>query len=215
MRLISIRLAFNCRGGFWSFGIPCIVDLSDLALFLGYWLDAGTGIRKLGDLLVEHEDPIHVLLTHSHWDHIQGFPFFEPIHQPDREIHICRSLPQGDTEFNGVLEQMNGHNFPLPYDTLPSRTHYMEDPASFFDAHDFAFSRKILNHPGGGYAYRVDADGASLAFVTDNELDPPDQPATSYAWPSVAVWTSWCTMPSTPRTTCRTSTAGGIPWYPR
>lgn len=149
--------------------------------------DAGTGIRELGYRMAQHADPIHVLLTHSHWDHIQGFPFFTPIFQPDREIHVCRSLPEGDTAFAGVLEQMNGHNFPVPYTQLPSQTRYMDDPVRFFASHDFSFSRAVLNHPGGGSAYRINADGASLAFVTDNELEPPGAPATSYG-----DWVEFC-----------------------
>ena len=150
-------------------------------------LDAGTGIRRLGNQLVEHSDPLHLLLTHSHWDHIQGFPFFAPLFQPEREIHICRSLPERDAEYNGVLEQMNGHNFPVPRTRLPSRTRYMEDPDAFFAGHDFQFARRALNHPGGGNAYRITADGASLAFVTDNELNPPAAPATS--WDE---WVAFC-----------------------
>jgi phosphoribosyl 1,2-cyclic phosphodiesterase len=149
--------------------------------------DAGTGIRQLGNRLIEHSDPLHLLLTHSHWDHIQGFPFFAPLFQPDREIHICRSLADGDAEYNGVLEQMNGHNFPVPWDRVPSRTGYMEDPHAFFAGHDFRFTRRTLNHPGGGNAYRISADGASMAFVTDNELDPPGAAATS--WDE---WVAFC-----------------------
>ncbi|MDZ7825884.1 MAG: MBL fold metallo-hydrolase [Gammaproteobacteria bacterium] len=108
-----------------------------------------------------------------------GVPVLRPLYQPDREIHICRSLPVKDAEYNGVLEQMNGHNHPVPWTKVPSRTGYMEDPHAFFAGHDFRFTRRTLNHPGGGNAYRISADGASLAFVTDNELDPPGAPATS------------------------------------
>lgn len=142
--------------------------------------DAGTGIRSLGQELAGTGEPLHVLLTHSHWDHIQGFPFFAPIFEPERRIHICRNLPVGDSEHAGVLEQMNGHNFPVPWTALPSETAYVEDVPAFFATHDFALRRQALNHPGGGQAFRIDADGASLAFVTDNELDPPYASATSW-----------------------------------
>ena len=149
--------------------------------------DAGTGIRTLGNRLVGSDHPIQVLLTHSHWDHIQGFPFFAPIHQPEREINIFRSIPEGDSAFNGVLEQMNGHNFPVPRAALASAVEYAKAPEEFFARHDVSIRRQGLNHPGGGSAYRIDEDGASLAFVTDNELEPPDVPATSYA-----DWVEFC-----------------------
>ena len=142
--------------------------------------DAGTGIRGLGDQLRGQDHPIHLLLTHSHWDHIQGFPFFGPIHEPDREIHIFRSIPDADAQFNGVLEQMNGHNFPVPHGALAAEVDYAGEPEAFFARQEIDVRRKTLNHPGGGFAYRIDADGASLAFVTDNELEPPEAPATSY-----------------------------------
>jgi len=149
--------------------------------------DAGTGLRPLGSRLLGSNQPLHLLLTHSHWDHIQGFPFFAPIYQPDREIHICRSLPEGDTRFVGILEQINGHNHPLTLDDLPSVMRYIRQPEQFFGHQDFGFRRKALNHPGGGFAYRIDVDGASVAYVTDNELDPPQEPATSFG-----EWVDFC-----------------------
>ncbi|TVS17903.1 MAG: MBL fold metallo-hydrolase [Gammaproteobacteria bacterium] len=161
-----------------------LVELADGTLLI---FDAGTGLRPLGEHMAAIDKPLHLLLTHSHWDHIQGFPFFTPIYQPDREIHICRSLPEGDTEFAGVLEQMNGHNHPLSYSTLPAAIGYMKDPPAFFDRYDFGFRRKTLNHPGGGYAYRIDEAGAAFAYVTDNELDPPENPATSFG-----EWVDFC-----------------------
>jgi len=161
-----------------------LVELADGSVLI---FDAGTGLRPLGGRLMGSDKPLHLLLTHSHWDHIQGFPFFGPIYQPDREIHICRSLPEGDTRFVGVLEQMNGHNHPLSHDSLPSVMRYMRDPEQFFGRHDFGFRRKAINHPGGGYAYRIDVDGASFAYVTDNELDPPQKPATSFG-----EWVDFC-----------------------
>lgn len=142
-------------------------------------LDAGTGIRRLGEELVEHSEPVHVLITHSHWDHIQGMPFFAPLHQRDREILVAGADPELDGHHSGILEQLNGHNFPLYLAELPCRVDYMGPPERYFADRDFRITRRALNHPGGGSAYRLDADGASLAFVTDNELVPPGTPTTS------------------------------------
>ncbi len=161
-----------------------LLELADGTVLI---FDAGTGLRPLGQHLSEIAKPLHLLLTHSHWDHIQGLPFFAPIYQPDREIHICRSLPEGDAAFAGVLEQMNGHNHPLEHGTLPAAVGYMDDPLSFFATFGFGFSRKLLNHPGGGYAYRIDEGDAVFAYVTDNELDPPQVPATTFG-----EWVDFC-----------------------
>ena len=150
--------------------------------------DAGTGLRNLGTRLAATTTPLCLLLTHSHWDHIQGFPFFQPIYQPEREIHICRSLPEQDAVHSGLLEQLNGHNFPLTPDLLPAAISDIADPLAYFGRRDFGFARKALNHPGGGYAYRIDEDGASFAYVTDNELDPPGAVATTFG-----EWVDFCT----------------------
>ena len=80
-------------------------------------IDAGTGIRTLGQKLAAKEGDIHLLLTHNHWDHIQGFPFFTPIYQPQRNIFIT----PGQTtlaEHDNILRQMSGSSFPfllIPY----------------------------------------------------------------------------------------------------
>ncbi len=142
--------------------------------------DAGTGIRALGKRLMEISDPLTVLLTHSHWDHIQGFPFFAPAFQTDREIIVCQSLPREDATHIGALQQINGHNFPLDLSRVPSRVRYVNEPTAFFRDADLHIERKALNHPGGGFAYKLQEDGVTFAYVTDNELDPPGRHATTY-----------------------------------
>ena len=75
-------------------------------------LDSGTGIRLLGNKLKNKTSPIHLLLSHNHWDHIQGFPFFSPIYQANRDIFIYpgqTSLAQRDH----ILQQMEGSFFPV------------------------------------------------------------------------------------------------------
>jgi phosphoribosyl 1,2-cyclic phosphodiesterase len=149
--------------------------------------DAGTGIRGLGNDLAAQRTPIHLLLTHSHFDHIQGFPFFSPLRDPDREIHVCQGQVADPLQQFGILEQLNGHNFPVTLEGLPARIGYVPDPEAFFARREFRVRRQALNHPGGGMAYRIDADGCSIAFVTDNELDPPEAPATSWG-----EWVAFC-----------------------
>jgi len=143
-------------------------------------LDAGTGIRKLGIEMVKHDDPLLLLLSHGHWDHIQGYPFFEPIYQKDRDIVICQGTEESTISLRGLLEQMDGSNFPVHAGDLPSTITTVHEVEDYLGKEDFRTVRQNLNHPGGGHAYRVEEDGVSFAFVTDNELDPPDQPSTTY-----------------------------------
>lgn len=142
--------------------------------------DAGTGIRRLGLEMVKHDDPLLLLLSHGHWDHIQGYPFFDPIYQKDREIVVCQGTEDNTISLRGLLEQMDGSNFPVHAGDLPSNISTIQEVEAYLAKQDFKTLRQDLNHPGGGHAYRVEEDGVSFAFVTDNELDPPDKPSTTY-----------------------------------
>ena len=75
--------------------------------------DAGTGIRELGMRMVQNDEPVLLLLSHGHWDHIQGYPFFAPIYQTDREIRICQSDTSNVNSLKAILDQMNGARFPV------------------------------------------------------------------------------------------------------
>jgi phosphoribosyl 1,2-cyclic phosphodiesterase len=66
-------------------------------------LDSGTGIAQLGEKLIEHTTPVAILLTHNHWDHIQGFPFFKPIYQADRDITIVVGDVEDEQTKNGYI----------------------------------------------------------------------------------------------------------------
>lgn len=143
--------------------------------------DAGTGIRNLGQKLFQDNDSINILLSHGHWDHIQGYPFFAPIYQPDRQINVF-TCDEGDHRLLCTLfDQMDGSNFPLKAEELPSNGECI-----FKNAEKVLFEKNIhiikkpLNHPGGGSAYRVEDEGTSCAYITDNELDPPYKLNTRY-----------------------------------
>ncbi len=142
--------------------------------------DAGTGIRELGMRMVQHDEPLLLLLSHGHWDHIQGYPFFGPIYQPGREIRVCQGVESNAVALKAVLEQMDGSNFPVHSEDLPSAIMTVQQVDDYLNQQSFKTIRKQLNHPGGGNAYRIEEDGVSVAYITDNELDPPDAPQTSY-----------------------------------
>ena len=144
-------------------------------------LDAGTGIRNLGKRLVEKDNTINILLSHGHWDHIQGYPFFMPIYQPDREIRVYTRSVQGHEQICTLFDQIDGANFPVKATELPSRSECItEDCATDLASQNINVRRIAIYHPGGGYAYRIEEDGASCAYVTDNELEPPGKVSTTY-----------------------------------
>ncbi len=159
-------------------------------------LDAGTGIRELGKAIAAGSEDIFILLSHPHWDHIQGFPFFIPIYQPRRKIFmfptrlgptsICglclRVKAEGDKTIScPLLEQMDGAHFPVLAKDVPSQPQCVTDEEmAFLRSRGFDISTIAANHPGGGFGYRVKCDGRSLIYLTDNELDPPYVKATDF-----------------------------------
>ncbi|HTW93974.1 MAG TPA: MBL fold metallo-hydrolase [Tepidisphaeraceae bacterium] len=153
---------------------PCVsVEMGNDRILV---LDAGTGIRDLGKhLLSDPSAPklIYVLLTHEHWDHIQGFPFFAPIYQKDRKVVIF-PVQRGKNLFCSLLDQMDGAHFPVTYDQLPSVHECTQsDPATYLKEQGVEMSRKQTNHPGKCFGYRITHGGRSIVFMPDNELNPP------------------------------------------
>lgn len=144
-------------------------------------LDAGTGIRMLGNKLIQQDNPIHLLLTHNHWDHIQGFPFFAPIYQKDRPIIIYpgqTALPEHDQ----ILQQMQGSVFPVPAKALTSdiSLNVIPDGQDSWKIGNATIRRLPMNHPGKGSAYTINDGKSKIAYITDNELYPPYKKETDF-----------------------------------
>jgi phosphoribosyl 1,2-cyclic phosphodiesterase len=143
-------------------------------------LDGGTGLRELGRALVEERapGPIHLLVTHVHWDHIMGIPFFAPVYRRDTTVVVHPLTVGGAMRTLGNEELFDGKHFPLRLHQLPSTLVRPQPPPEPSDQPWEIGSARItrvpLNHPGGSTGFRIDdADGASVAFLTDNELEPP------------------------------------------
>ncbi|WDE12559.1 MBL fold metallo-hydrolase [Thalassomonas haliotis] len=143
-------------------------------------LDAGTGIIPLGEQLLNDNKPIYLLLSHNHWDHIQGFPFFKPAYQKNRQIHILPGLTR-PMQPQAILKQMAGSLFPVASGQLAADIRVMPSPAGHtpISIGQLTISRKVLNHPGGGSAYLIDNQKQRFAYITDNELFPPGPVNTS------------------------------------
>lgn len=143
--------------------------------------DAGTGLRLLGQKLCSNDDPVNIILSHGHWDHIQGYPFFIPIYQPDRQINVYARATYGKDLLCPLFDQMDGSNFPVKADDLLSKSNWVSDNIeTVLLDDDIHIQRKGLNHPGGGSAYLVEDHGVRCAYITDNELDPPYKIHTTY-----------------------------------
>jgi len=145
-------------------------------------LDAGTGIRLLGRRLAVKSTPVNILLSHGHWDHVQGYPFFAPIFQPGRDINVYIHVESQHRLLCSLFEQMDGSNFPLRAEELPSNgiCKYKGVESELYEREGVRVIRQPLNHPGGGVAYKIVDNNVCCAYVTDNELDPPGQISTNY-----------------------------------
>jgi phosphoribosyl 1,2-cyclic phosphodiesterase len=134
--------------------------------------DCGTGIRELGNSLQREFNgaPIHVHLfvSHTHWDHIQGFPFFMPAYAPSNTITIYGLSGPHRTLEKAFRNQMDSIFFPLPMDHLKSRIEFVEFTRAI-EIDGGIVRAKFVNHPGLASAFRIDIDGKSVVYMTDHE----------------------------------------------
>ena len=153
----------------------CIEVVSDAGHRLV--IDAGTGIRKLGSAIAsETSDPtkqsLNLLLTHCHWDHVQGLPFFEPFRTEGCEVGVrvpSHLLSQADRILQAQLDPLF---FPMARADLRARI-VMEAAREREEMHDLSVRMAAVEHPGGALAYRVSAngdEGRSVVLAPDSEL---------------------------------------------
>ncbi len=144
-------------------------------------LDAGTGIRGLGhDFLEKDVRSAHLLLTHTHWDHINGFPFFGPAFQRQRHFKIMAGNLQDAGGVRAVFAgQMAQPTFPVPLEAMSGQLEFEDFRAgdSFQLGPDVRVKTTPLNHPSGATAYRIEHAGKAFCYVTDTEhvIGAPDQ----------------------------------------
>lgn len=135
-------------------------------------LDGGTGMHGLGVALVaDGRRPLrgHVLISHTHWDHIQGIPFFAPLFEPDNgwDIYGPRGLAEGLRE--ALAGQMGYTYFPLALEQLGATIRYHDLVEGSFRIGDVWVRTRYLNHTALTLGYRLEADGASLVYASDHE----------------------------------------------
>lgn len=133
-------------------------------------LDAGTGIRELGmDLLKRKIKNIHLLITHTHWDHIQGFPFFVPAYIGGNQVHIF-----GPTHYEKTLRkimdlQMDYAYFPISMQQLNAVIDYRDLKEETIQIGNTRIVTKYSNHPVTGLCYKIISNGKSVVFTGDTE----------------------------------------------
>lgn len=139
-------------------------------------LDAGTGIRELGRSLLARANgtPIEgdLFISHAHWDHIQGFPFFAPIFARGNRFIIWGSRTQQPAIERAVRDQMSAAVFPVPFDALQASVEFRPLPEGTHEGAGYEVRTIPVRHPGGALGYRFTTRGGSgaLVYVPDNEL---------------------------------------------
>lgn len=150
---------------------PC-VEVRDDASGAFLILDAGSGLVGLSQTLGNEPRQAPVLLTHYHWDHTQGLPFFGPLYTPGWTADLFG--PQFDnTPRDWVQTMFQSPNFPVPFEALPNQPVMNLIPAGPLEIGGFRLSVQTLNHPGGAFAYRVHGATGDLCYVTDHEFGNP------------------------------------------
>ena len=137
-------------------------------------IDAGSGIRELGQQLMATEfgkgqGKGHLFLTHTHWDHIQGFPFFVPTFIPGNSFTIY-GANRIDTKLDEILSgQMVYPYFPVPIEVMGSDLRFREIQEGSFELEDIQITACRLNHPGGALGYRIEHGGKIFTYSSDTE----------------------------------------------
>jgi len=138
-------------------------------------IDAGSGIRKLGKrLLAEKPWPaeINLFLTHFHWDHIQGLPFFAPLIQGGSKVRFHAGVTVAETQAR-LERQMSDPFFTLDFKACKAEREYVQMANSATQCGALHVASFPLNHPQGAWGYRIEGDGASVVVATDLEHGHP------------------------------------------
>jgi phosphoribosyl 1,2-cyclic phosphodiesterase len=133
-------------------------------------LDAGSGLRALGDALVAGgASETSILLSHLHWDHIQGLPFFAPIYAPGHRVEVI-SGPNGVMPLEAALRrQMSAPFFPVDFDDVAAQLRARDARPGELGIGPATVRMARLNHPDPVWGYRVEHAGRSVVYATDTE----------------------------------------------
>jgi phosphoribosyl 1,2-cyclic phosphodiesterase len=166
---------------------PCIEVRTDTGWLIV--LDAGTGMRELGRSLVAGANGSgiagDIFLTHAHWDHIQGIPFFAPIFQQGNRFTIWGSRTLETSIDRVIKDQMSPVVFPVTFDGLSARIDFREIAEERHTGSGYEVRAFAVQHPGGALGYRfssADKTGHSFVYISDNELSADASYETRDGW---------------------------------
>ncbi len=149
---------------------PCLeLRLDDDKLIM---FDAGTGIRNFGEYLIGTGESLKafLLITHPHWDHIQGFPFFKPAFISGNELTIIGTERPEKKLHEIIAEQMNRIYFPVQLHELKAKIKFIPiGEGNVLDVHEAKVTTMYVNHPGFTVGYRVEYKDKVLVYISDNE----------------------------------------------
>jgi phosphoribosyl 1,2-cyclic phosphodiesterase len=149
---------------------PCLelrLDDDSLVIF-----DAGTGIRNFGDDLINNGESVngYLLISHPHWDHIQGFPFFKPAFISGNELTIYGTERPEKSLSEIISEQMNRIYFPVQLHELKAKLNFRPiKEEGEIKIRDCVVKTLYVNHPGFTIGYRLEYNGKTLVYISDNE----------------------------------------------
>nr|WP_302477362.1 MBL fold metallo-hydrolase [Sphingomonas sp. ID1715] len=134
-------------------------------------IDCGTGAHELGQAILREGGNArgHILISHTHWDHIQGIPFFAPLFVPGNSWDIYAPQGFGESLKDTLAGQMEYTYFPVSPDAFGASVRYHNLGEGCFQIGDFAICTRYLNHPALTLAFKVDCDGASFVYSCDHE----------------------------------------------
>jgi phosphoribosyl 1,2-cyclic phosphodiesterase len=134
--------------------------------------DAGSGIRLLGEHLTSLGEPVRaeLFLTHFHWDHIQGLPFFKPLYSDKTRIRV-HGAKQGDIDIQTLIAgQMGPIYFPVPFERVAAHMDFEHLGNEPWREPGVEVHSMRVRHPANTYGYKICADDATIAYIPDNEL---------------------------------------------
>jgi phosphoribosyl 1,2-cyclic phosphodiesterase len=142
-----------------------------------YVFDCGTGFRNLGKHLVQENNgnPIsaHIFLSHFHWDHIQGIPFFTPLYGSSESSFVFHSSSRTRGLQRAIEEQMSDPYFPVNMNEMAANRHFSNIDEGRLELDHVSIQSMWLNHPQGCLGFRLEAQGKVLVYATDNEPGHP------------------------------------------
>ena len=134
-------------------------------------VDAGSGIREAGNTFLAHgRYDFTLLLTHAHWDHIMGFPFFKPLYFKKTNLTVWGCAFVQDSIKEMLARVMSAPYFPINYDDIHANVAYADICGDTYQLGDMTITPIALSHPNQGTGYKFSEAGKSFVFLTDNEL---------------------------------------------